>query len=54
MNASGTLGDNTWVMAVSLILWTGVFLYLFILNRKLRHLEKDYLELRGGDPEDIS
>jgi CcmD family protein len=33
----GTLG---WVVAVNLVIWTGLFLYLLRLNRKLRDLEK--------------
>jgi CcmD family protein len=43
MNSSGAgVGDiNGWILAVNLIIWTGIFLYLLRLNRKLRDLEKD-------------
>lgn len=34
------LSDNA-VMAVSLVLWTGIFLYLLNLAKKVRDLEKD-------------
>jgi CcmD family protein len=41
MNA-GAGGDiNGWILAVNLIIWTGIFLYLVRLSRKLRDLEKD-------------
>lgn len=42
------LGDTTWVMAVNLVIWTGLFLYLLHLNKKIRELEKGTLE---GDTE---
>lgn len=35
------LGDNTWILAVNLVIWTGLFLYLLHLNRKIRDLEED-------------
>ncbi|MCB1058215.1 MAG: CcmD family protein [Acidobacteria bacterium] len=35
------LGDNTWILAVNLVIWTGLFLYLMYLNKKVRELEKD-------------
>jgi CcmD family protein len=45
MNSSGGAADvgdiNLWILAVNLIIWTGIFLYLLHLNRKLRDLEKD-------------
>lgn len=42
MNSSGPGGDiNGWILAVNLVIWTGIFLYLLRLNRKLRDLEKD-------------
>jgi CcmD family protein len=42
MNSSGSSGDiNGWILAVNLIIWTGIFLYLLYLGRKLRDLEKD-------------
>jgi CcmD family protein len=34
---SGGIG---WVVAVNLIVWTGLFLYLLRLGRKLRELER--------------
>lgn len=37
-NASGGIG---WVLAVNLIIWTGIFLYLLRLGAKLRDLEKE-------------
>jgi CcmD family protein len=37
MAASGGIG---WVAAVNLLIWTGLFLYVKHLNRKLRELEK--------------
>jgi CcmD family protein len=33
-------GGNGWVVAVNLIIWTGIFLYLLRLNRRLREMEK--------------
>jgi CcmD family protein len=35
---SGGIG---WVVAVNLIIWTGLFLYLLRLGKKLRELEKE-------------
>jgi len=35
---SGGIG---WVVAVNLIIWTGLFLYLLRLGKRLRELEKD-------------
>ena len=37
MNEGGVM----WVAAVNLIIWTGLFLYLLSLERKVRHREKD-------------
>jgi CcmD family protein len=34
------LGENA-VLAVNLVLWTGLFLYLLNLAKKVRDLEKD-------------
>ena len=34
-------GGVDWVVAVNLIIWTGLFLYLLSLERKIRKLEKD-------------
>lgn len=36
--ASGGIG---WVVAVNLVIWTGLFLVVLRLDRKLRDLEKD-------------
>ena len=36
--ASGGIG---WVVAVNLVIWTGLFLMMLRLDRKLRDLEKD-------------
>jgi CcmD family protein len=38
-NAGGDI--NGWILAVNLIIWTGIFLYILHLNRKLRDLEKN-------------
>lgn len=35
------LGDNTWILAVNLVIWTGLFLYLMHLDRKIRDVEKN-------------
>jgi CcmD family protein len=34
-------GGIGWVVAVNLVIWTGIFLYLLRLNRKLRDMEKE-------------
>jgi CcmD family protein len=34
-------GGIEWVVAVNLVIWTGIFLYLLRLNRKLRDMERD-------------
>ncbi len=34
-------GGVLWVAAVNLIIWTGLFLYLLGLERKVRRREKD-------------
>jgi CcmD family protein len=33
-------GGSGWIVAVNLIIWTGIFLYLVRLNRRLRDMEK--------------
>jgi len=33
-------GATLWVLAVNLVIWTGIFLYLLHLDGKLRRLEK--------------
>ena len=37
MNEGGVL----WVVAVNLIIWTGLFVYLLSIERKIRQREKD-------------
>lgn len=32
---------DSWVVAVNLIIWTGLFLYLLRLRKRLRHVEDD-------------
>lgn len=34
-------GANGWIVAVNLIIWTGLFLYLLRLGRRLREMEKE-------------
>jgi CcmD family protein len=42
MSEAAPVGDvNGWILAVNLIIWTGIFFYLLHLNRKLRDLEKE-------------
>ena len=33
-------GGNTGVVVVNLIIWTGIFLWLLRLNRRIREMEK--------------
>lgn len=33
-------GSNLWIVAVNLVIWTGLFVYLLRLSRKLRETEK--------------
>ena len=35
------LGVNGWIVAVNLIIWTGLFLYLLRLGKRLRRAEGD-------------
>jgi CcmD family protein len=35
------LGVNGWIVAVNLIIWTGLFLYLLRLGKGLRRAERD-------------
>lgn len=42
----GMDGGLGWVLAVNLVVWTGLFLYLLRLHRQLRGLER-----RGGGEE---
>lgn len=46
MALSSTSGSIEWVMVVNLIIWTGLFLYLRRLDRKVRALEA----LGGSEP----
>jgi CcmD family protein len=41
-------GGIQWVMAVNVIIWTGLFLYLRRLDRKLRDVER--IERSEGKP----
>ena len=34
-------GGDGWVVAVNLIIWTGLFLYLLRLDRRLREMERE-------------
>ena len=34
------MGGPVWVTAVNLVIWTGIVLYLFRLDRKVEELEK--------------
>ena len=38
MEVQGGIG---WVLAVNLIIWTGIFLYLLRVERQVRNLEKE-------------
>lgn len=33
-------GGDGWIVAVNLIIWTGLFLYLLRLDRRLREMER--------------
>jgi len=37
---SAVSGGIGWVVAVNLIIWTGIFLYLLRLNGRVREMEK--------------
>jgi CcmD family protein len=32
-------GANTWIVVVNLVIWTGIFLYVLRLHRKLGEME---------------
>jgi CcmD family protein len=34
-------GGDGWIVAVNLIIWTGLFLYLLRLDRRLREIERE-------------
>jgi len=35
------MGGPLWVTAVNLVIWTGLFLWVFRLDRKVRDLERE-------------
>jgi len=35
------MGGPLWVAAVNLVIWTGLFLWIFRLDRKIRDLERE-------------
>ena len=35
-----TLDANGWIVAVNLVIWTGLFLYLLRLGKRLREVER--------------
>lgn len=37
-----TEGSLLWVTAVNLVIWTGLFLYMLALDRKVRKLEREH------------
>ncbi len=42
MDVSGDIsGGNGWVIAVNLVIWTGLFLYLLRLDRRLLRAEME-------------
>jgi len=34
-------GGDGWIVAVNLVIWTGLFLYLLRLDRRLREMERE-------------
>ena len=36
-----TANASLWIVAVNLVIWTGVFLYLLRLGKRLREMEKE-------------
>jgi len=36
-----TANASVWIVAVNLVIWTGLFLYLLRLGKRLRELEKE-------------
>jgi CcmD family protein len=36
-----TANVSLWIVAVNLVIWTGVFLYLLRLGKRLREMEKE-------------
>lgn len=34
-------GGDSWIVAVNLVIWTGLFLYLLNLDRRLREMERE-------------
>jgi CcmD family protein len=39
------MGGNGWVVAVNLVIWTGIFLYLLRLDRQVGELERGGADL---------
>jgi CcmD family protein len=35
------MGGPLWIVAVNLVIWTGLFLWIFRLDRKIRDLERE-------------
>lgn len=42
-------GGMGWVLAVNLVVWTGLFLYLLRLHRQVHELERRAGGRRGGE-----
>jgi|CXWL01.1.fsa_nt_gi CcmD family protein len=38
---SSITGGLGWIAAVNAIIWTGLFVFVFLLHRKIQRLEKD-------------
>ena len=36
-----TANPNLWIVGVNLIIWTGIFVYLLRLGKRLREMEKE-------------
>jgi CcmD family protein len=41
MELSTVTGGLGWIAAVNAIIWTGLFLFVLLLHRKIQRLEKD-------------
>lgn len=41
MESSTVTGGLGWIAAVNAIIWTGLFLFVLLLHRKIQRLEKD-------------
>jgi CcmD family protein len=40
-NVMEVSGGDAWIVAVNLTIWTGLFVYLLRLDRRLREMEKE-------------